>query len=219
MLTLHLLNRELPLLEVAPPPLSAEIEELVAATRVRLSVPPLWNGPALLATHVGPDGIECYGSDYASYLTHVDISDRRDISPFGIGCIGACLIPFAPDGRTLWTQRSSRVLEGGTWQVGVAGAVEPGERPSEAALREAREELGLALVAPVPLAVLHGEHSVGVYVVFAAPVDPETELVLDSHEVTDARWCRNPLDELDPLHPNIVPIWRALQCVWPPAAA
>lgn len=45
-------------------------------------------------------------------------------------------------GRLLLTQRSQRVLQPGTWGT-VGGALDNGEGPEEAVIRETREELGL----------------------------------------------------------------------------
>lgn len=44
-------------------------------------------------------------------------------------------------GRLLIAQRSHRVLQPGTWGT-IGGAIDPGEQPEEAVLREMREELG-----------------------------------------------------------------------------
>jgi 8-oxo-dGTP pyrophosphatase MutT (NUDIX family) len=44
-------------------------------------------------------------------------------------------------GRLLLAQRSRQVLQPGTWGT-VGGAIDPGEQPKDAVLREIREELG-----------------------------------------------------------------------------
>lgn len=44
-------------------------------------------------------------------------------------------------GRLLLAQRSHQVLQPGTWGT-IGGAIDPGENPKEAVLREVREELG-----------------------------------------------------------------------------
>jgi 8-oxo-dGTP pyrophosphatase MutT (NUDIX family) len=44
-------------------------------------------------------------------------------------------------GRLLLAQRSHKVLQPGTWGT-IGGAIDPGENPEEAVLREVREELG-----------------------------------------------------------------------------
>lgn len=56
---------------------------------------------------------------------------------------GAGAIFLALDtGRLLLTRRSPRVLQPGTWGT-VGGALDHGEGPAEAVIREAREELGI----------------------------------------------------------------------------
>jgi isopentenyldiphosphate isomerase len=55
----------------------------------------------------------------------------------------------APDGRVLLQRRSERKENWpGLWDVSVAGHVSAGESALDAAIREAGEELGLALTAP-----------------------------------------------------------------------
>ncbi|MBM4257722.1 MAG: NUDIX hydrolase [Deltaproteobacteria bacterium] len=55
---------------------------------------------------------------------------------------GAGGIPLARStGRLLIAQRSPRVLQPGTWGT-IGGAIDPGEGPEDAVLREIREELG-----------------------------------------------------------------------------
>jgi len=44
-------------------------------------------------------------------------------------------------GRLLLAQRSHKVLQPGTWGT-IGGAIDPGENPEEAVVREMREELG-----------------------------------------------------------------------------
>ena len=56
---------------------------------------------------------------------------------------GAGAIFLAQDtGRLLLTRRSHRVLQPGTWGT-VGGALDHGEGPAEAVIRETREELGV----------------------------------------------------------------------------
>jgi 8-oxo-dGTP pyrophosphatase MutT (NUDIX family) len=107
-------------------------------------------------------------------------------------------------------RRSEWAHEGGTWSV-AGGAIDAGESPFEAALREASEEVG-----PAP----EGCRLVGEYV-FAPAVDWQyTTVVVEVPErfggsinfETDAvEWV--PLDVVDelPLHPGFAVAWPHLR--------
>jgi dATP pyrophosphohydrolase len=100
--------------------------------------------------------------------------------------------------------RRARGRSPGSWET-VHGTIEPGETPAEAALREVREETGLAPVrlynlSRVETFYLHGADAVALVPVFAAFVDPTAPLVL-SDEHDRAEW--------------LVPAQAAPRFVWP----
>ncbi|WP_034492310.1 NUDIX domain-containing protein [Afifella pfennigii] len=74
----------------------------------------------------------------------------------------ASILPYDPERRTCLLVRQLRaplLVRGGGddgWLLeACAGIIDPGETPQEAALREAREELGLALSAAEPVASVY----------------------------------------------------------------
>lgn len=127
------------------------------------------------------------------------------------GAAGALfVVRDAASTEVLLQLRSSRAHEGGTWSC-PGGAIDRGESPFDAALREATEEVGAP---PEPFAVL------GSYV-FAPARDwqyqtavievPHHFGVAANFETTEVRWCAH--DEVDrlPLHPGFAAAWPHLR--------
>lgn len=121
----------------------------------------------------------------------------------------AGLLLTTPDhARVLLQLRSGRVLSPGTWAL-PGGALEAGETPEEAALREAREETGLD---PAALTVtgtrpglVHPRWSY-TYVLATAST---TELPHHrSWEVDEHRWFA--VDEVPELHRDLARDWPGL---------
>lgn len=127
------------------------------------------------------------------------VKPKPDVHRDGDWHRAAHLWIVTPDGRVLLQRRAeTKESWAGMWDVSVAGHIGAGERPLDAVLREAHEELGLEL-APNDLrhlgtlryqAVLHG----GAYIenefheVYLATVDVDVRaLNLDSVEVAEAR--------------------------------
>lgn len=126
------------------------------------------------------------------------------------GRYGAAGLLVAGNGYVLLQLRSEHVHEGGTWSV-PGGALEQGETPISAALREAAEEIDLDRRKIIPI---------GTYVticgdwryttIIATPIHP-TELlgVRRATVETDAvGWM--PVDLVDalPLHPGFRAAWE-----------
>lgn len=113
-----------------------------------------------------------------------------------------CLIYAKDSANWLFTQRSSYVNEPLAWAI-PGGGVEPGEDYLEAAIREAREEIGFDLSsAPNKLIYAIEEDWPGlIYKTFAFVVDKQFKPVLN-WEVADYKWCK--MDEIPmPLHPGM----------------
>ena len=105
-----------------------------------------------------------------------------------VGTIDVFLVAKRDDAwRVLALQRSLTTRCPGAWET-VHGRIEPGEEPEDAALREVREETGLAVQRLYNVTVqpfyLHHSHTVELAVVFAAFVDSDAPVTLgDEHSV------------------------------------
>lgn len=129
------------------------------------------------------------------------------------GAAGALFIVHSERGtEALMQLRSARAHEGGTWSC-PGGAIDEGESPIVAALRETTEEVGAP---PEPFEVL-GEY------MFAPAGDWSyvTSVIRVTHrfghptnfETTEVRWCT--ADEIDglPLHPGFAAAWPHLLAI------
>lgn len=89
--------------------------------------------------------------------------------------------PIASGWRVLVLQRAEGTRCPGAWEA-VHGRIEPGERPEHAAVREVKEESGLAVARLYNITVqpfyLHGFQTVQLAVVFAAFVGEPGEIAL-----------------------------------------
>ena len=117
---------------------------------------------------------------------------RGDPLPEGVWHLVAEIYAITLDGRVLITRRHPDKSWGGFWEV-TGGAVVKGETPLEGALRELREETGLALC-PQDLRPMYVEPRQGIdgyrtiYHCFAALFDPAEQTIrLQEGETTDWR--------------------------------
>jgi type II secretory ATPase GspE/PulE/Tfp pilus assembly ATPase PilB-like protein/8-oxo-dGTP pyrophosphatase MutT (NUDIX family) len=104
-----------------------------------------------------------------------------------VGTIECYVVHAHPDGwRVLLLQRAQTTIRPGSWEV-VTGTIDLGERPEDAAVREAGEETGLPVDRLYCVAVqpfyLPRRSSIQMSVVFAALVDDPGAVVLsDEHQ-------------------------------------
>ena len=128
----------------------------------------------------------------------------------------AGLLPFAATAggvAVLLALRSHGTHQGGTWGT-IGGAIEPGETPWEAAVREADEEAAGLDLAEDQAAEGHryGCVSGWAYVTFPVRVRPASPVTIRSNwETSDLRWI--PVDEVGsyPLHPALAESWPELR--------
>ncbi len=104
-----------------------------------------------------------------------------------VGTVEVYVVHPHPDGwRVLLLQRTDQTIRPGSWEV-VTGSIDEGERPEQAAVREAHEETGLTADRLYCVAVqpfyLPRRASVQLAVIFAAFVDEPGDVVLcDEHQ-------------------------------------
>jgi 8-oxo-dGTP pyrophosphatase MutT (NUDIX family) len=106
--------------------------------------------------------------------------------------------------RTRWSH------EGGTWAL-PGGAMDSGETPAEAALREADEELMLDPKLVLPRGLYSDDHGGWAYHTVLAQAAEPLRVSADAYESDDAVWL--PADEVDQrdLHPGFAASWPVLR--------
>lgn len=107
-----------------------------------------------------------------------------------VGTVDVYVIrPLAEGWRVLVLQRALDTRCPTAWET-VHGRIEPGEQPQDAAMREVREETGLAVIRLYNVTVqpfyLHSFATVQLAVVFAAFVDEPAEVELGSEHQASA---------------------------------
>lgn len=135
---------------------------------------------------------------------------RQHFGPYG----AAGLVLVDASGSLLLAHRSEFVHFGGTWSF-PGGALEAGETPVDAALRELGEEVGVPAAAVTVVSSVPGaDHGVWRYTYVLGRLGPQwTEVPLTPNWETEAvKWVAPAhLEEL-PLHPDLLtdlPVLRA----------
>jgi 8-oxo-dGTP diphosphatase len=126
---------------------------------------------------------------------------RRHYGPYG----AAGLVLLDDAGQVLMAHRSAQVHYAGTWSF-PGGALEPGEAPADAALRELHEELGVPATAVRVISDVAGmDHGVWRYTyVLGQLTTPWADVPFAPNWETEAIAWLAP-DHLDtlPLHPDL----------------
>lgn len=134
------------------------------------------------------------------------VKSKHDVHRDGDWHRAAHLWIVATDGRVLLQRRALvKHTWPGLWDISVAGHVAAGERAIDAAIREAREELGLAIlseelhfIGTIPYHVVlrddYTENEIEEVFLLRRDLDPAT-LTLDPAEVAEVTWVH--LDELE----------------------
>lgn len=133
------------------------------------------------------------------------------------GRYGAAGLLLTDPARTgvLLQKRSRHVHRGGTWSV-PGGAIEPGEQPVDAALREAEEEAGIRAEDLTVARVLTGtDHGTWSYTYVLAEADRPARDLLRSAGATSWEADRTTWVDLDQvasyrLHPGLREAWPRL---------
>ena len=97
------------------------------------------------------------------------------------------------DGREVLLQKRSmsRTRSPGKYHISAAGHINVGETPQQAAIREAEEEMGVAVDPAKLYFVRTGRSGAGgrsINTVFVYPVDKTTEFVFNDGEVDSVKW-------------------------------
>ena len=106
-------------------------------------------------------------------------------------------------GRWLMIRRADEIAAGGWWCF-PGGAIEPGESPTEALVREIQEEVGLHVtVGPLLFEWQRPDGMLTLAWYRADLVDPNQPFLCDPAEVSEARWLKpEQIRQLQPLLPN-----------------
>lgn len=157
----------------APVPSPSSAAAIKAARRRLLARPGGFDGPILIAHQADAHGIGAYVTRYSWGM-----AASSGYADLGLGMLGVKLW-LTRGGSALWQLRAEAVADGGTWDFAVAGAVEPGQTPTQAILREAQEEIGVGadqLLGLRPVLLAAGE-GLGVVLLYqaelVASVEPE----------------------------------------------
>lgn len=170
----HLLDSSPAIEEVPAPELDADAIALVGAVRRRIhQTPGAFDGPQWVVTDIEPGRVCCYRGTYAL------LEAIPDAPGVGLCALGVRLILTDAEGRAVWMRRSGSVRWPGAWALGVAGYLDIGLSPREAALHELNEELGVGpeqLEWLWPVAMLHGGELDAVNITYAARLMPGVRL-------------------------------------------
>jgi 8-oxo-dGTP diphosphatase len=128
------------------------------------------------------------------------------------GLHGAAGLFLVRDGRALLQHRAPWVHNGDTWGI-PGGARDSHETIHEAAIREAKEEIGIIEHLVEPLEIFTDDHGDWRYDTVVARAAQGLEAHEQNDESLDVRWI--PLDEIDtyPLHPSFAKTWEELRGV------
>lgn len=114
--------------------------------------------------------------------------------------------------RYLLAKRSLNVLQGGTWAF-PGGAIDRGETPIQAALREAREELGYIGQYRIHTVIEDRLAEDWSYTTVIADVDEMFSLTDFNWETTEMSWFTPYQVSLLNLHPGVAKAWPTLVSV------
>jgi 8-oxo-dGTP pyrophosphatase MutT (NUDIX family) len=119
--------------------------------------------------------------------------------------------PAGPELSLVLMQHRARWShQGGTWAL-PGGAMDEGETPAEAALREADEECMLDPKLVVPRGLYTDDHGGWAYHTVLAQAAEPLRVRADAYESDEAVWLpANQVDQLD-LHPGFAVTWPALR--------
>ena len=187
-----------PLLSTGTPPAwdAAAADAVARAERRIAEHPHHYNGPVAMILRADPQRIITYPATYAHALAHRELQ-RDGRSPFGSGHLGVTLILRDRDGDALWTRRSERVELPHTWGASVAGGVDPGEHPADAALREAHEELAIERAHVSGLRVTGALITLsGCTLIYTGTLAPSAAITANPAEVSELAWAAD-MRELD----------------------
>lgn len=154
-----------------------------------------------MTSHHPTRGSEALTGKLSSEENHANHKSKLEETGFWGQRAAGCLFLARDTGRLLIAHRSKDVEQPHTWGTW-GGAIDHGETPEQAVLREVFEESGYeGLCIMVPLALF--SHACGFnYHNFLAIIDAEFTPQLD-HETQDFQWCE--LDQMpNPLHPGLV---------------
>ena len=122
------------------------------------------------------------------------------------GLHGAAGLLIVDGERVLLQHRAPWVHNGDTWGI-PGGARDSHETPLEAALREAKEEIGIGDDLVQAYAEHHDDHGDWRYDTIIATLTSQSPVFEQNHETIDLRWFR--IDQISDiaLHPSFAKSW------------
>lgn len=196
------------IVQVAAPPLSREVEELLEAKRRFISERrALWDGPVWWVTHACAAQVVVFEASYAWVLASDQLTE---LDPGLAGGNLSVELLLRRGNDLLWQRRAQHLPDGGgSWTYSASGVVAPGDDPAEQMLCEAQEELGLPAEALTRLAPVALVPSTAFTAIFFSAELADGFVPEESDEAEALVWAPSP-DMLAPTFGLMRETWRAV---------
>jgi ADP-ribose pyrophosphatase YjhB (NUDIX family) len=191
------------------PPLANAVRD---AQRLLARTPERFDGPIAFCHGVSPDGaILRRAGRYSEAL----VVFEEPTLAYRLGfALGVQVFVERPEGVVLFQLRGPSIgRDPLLWTASASGGLRPGERPRDAVLADAGEEIGLGeddLEGLRAVAVCLNDDSGSALVVYHAALRPDAEPVPDSTKVAELQWAREPSDIGAQVSGDTIACWEAL---------
>jgi len=172
-----------------------------------------FDGPIAFCHGVSPDGgILCRAGTYAE----ATVVFQEPSLAYRLGfALGVQLFVERPEGVTLFQLRGPSIgRDPLLWTASASGGLAPGERPREAILADAAEEMSLGaddLRDLCAVAVVVNDDSGSALVVYRAELREGAEPAPDAVKVAELQWASSPAGIGAQVSPDTLACWTALE--------